>query len=58
VVIRDENTEFDEDSPARLGRRVRRVCLEIEPRQPGPFRLIASIVLAEIARQVGGGRRC
>jgi hypothetical protein len=58
VMIPDDNAEFDEDMPARLGRRVRRVSLEIESQRPGPFRLTASIVLAEIARQVGGWRRC
>jgi hypothetical protein len=56
VVIPDENDGFDEDSAARLGRNVRRVCLETEPGAARPFRLIASIVLAEIARQVGGWR--
>jgi hypothetical protein len=54
VVIPDDNDGFDDDSAARLGGRVRRVCLETEPGPARPFRLVASIVLAEIARQVGG----
>jgi hypothetical protein len=53
VVIPDETDGFDEHRAARLGRRIRRVCLETELGPPRPFRLIASIVLAEIARQVG-----
>jgi tRNA G18 (ribose-2'-O)-methylase SpoU len=60
VVIPDENDGFDEDSAARLGHCVRRARLEtaLTPTHPfrHPFRLIASIVLAEIARQVGGRR--
>jgi tRNA G18 (ribose-2'-O)-methylase SpoU len=56
VVISDDSDRFDEDSAPRLGRRVRRVCLETEPGPPRPFRLIASIALAEIARQVGAWR--
>lgn len=52
VVIPDGNG-FHEDSAARLGRRVRWVYLDTEPRSLRPFRLTASIVLGEIARQVG-----
>ena len=37
---------------AQLGARVRRIQLEI-PHGAYPFRLVASIALAEIARQVG-----
>ena len=37
---------------ARLGTCVRQIQLEVEP-GPHPFRLVASIALAEIARQVG-----
>ena len=56
VVIPGEHDGFDERNAARLGRRVRRVCLETEPGPARPFRLIASIVLAEVARQVGAWR--
>jgi hypothetical protein len=59
VVIPDDSGGFDEDRLVRLGRRVRRVRVEIEQIEHGqrpPFRLIASIALAEIARQVGGWR--
>jgi hypothetical protein len=35
---------------------MRRVRLEVEDGQPCPYRLIASIALAEIARQAGGLR--
>jgi SpoU rRNA Methylase family len=37
---------------ARLGSHARQIRLEVEP-GPHPFRLVASIALAEIARQVG-----
>ena len=37
---------------ARLGAHVRRIRIEVEP-GVHPFRLVASIVLAEIARQIG-----
>jgi len=56
VVIPGENDGFDDDSAARLGRRVRRVRLDTVPTPTRPFRLIASIVLAEVARQVGDWR--
>jgi len=56
VVIPDENDDFDEHRAQRLGRQVRPVFLEITSRPARPYRLIASIVLAEIARQVGGSR--
>ena len=58
VVIPDESGGAIEDREfARLGRHVRRVRLETEHAEPRPFRLVASIALAEIARQVGGWRR-
>ncbi len=57
VVIPDEREgEVDERRWARLGRRLRRVRLDTEPGTRPPFRLVASIALAEIARQLGG--RC
>ena len=56
VVIAGDKEGFDEHSATRLGRRVRRVCLETDATPAPPFRLIASIVLAEITRQVGGWR--
>jgi hypothetical protein len=56
VVIAGDRDGFDEHSATRLGRCVRRVCLETDATPTPPFRLIASIVLAEIARQVGSGR--
>ncbi len=56
VVIPDETAELDEDVAAGSGRRVRRIRLDIEPGRRCPFRLVASIVLAEIARQVGDWR--
>jgi len=40
------------DDVARLAPRVHRIRLEVEP-GAHPFRLVASIALAEIARQVG-----
>lgn len=58
VVIADPAAgERPERDLARLGRQVRRVHLEIEPGGRQPFRSIASIALAEIARQVGAWRR-
>ncbi|HSR99339.1 MAG TPA: TrmH family RNA methyltransferase [Kofleriaceae bacterium] len=56
VVIPDPEAELDEASLLRLGRRMRRVRLEVEPGQPCPYRLMASIAIAEIARQAGGLR--
>ena len=53
VVIADHGAELDDDDLAGLGSRVRRVCLTVEPGRPCPFRLVASIALAEIARQSG-----
>lgn len=54
VVIPDETAgDIDECELARLGPRMRRVRLEIEYGAQRPFRSIASIALAEIARQVG-----
>lgn len=58
VVIPDESGgEIEDRELARLGRRVRRVRLETEDGERRPFRLVASIALAEIARQAGGWRR-
>lgn len=58
VVIADETAgDIDERDLAHLGHRVRRVHLDIEHEARRPFRSIASIVLAEIARQVGSWRR-
>lgn len=57
VVIPDEMAgDIDERDLADLGRHVRWVHLEIEPGVRRPFRSIASIALAEIARQVGSWR--
>lgn len=57
VVIPDETAgDLDERDLAHLGR-VRRVHLEIERGVRRPFRSVASIALAEIARQVGSWRR-
>ena len=56
VVIPDPAADLDEASLYPLARRVRRVRLEVEPGQPCPYRLMASIALAEIARQAGGLR--
>lgn len=56
VVIPDPEAALDEASLSHLGRRMRRVRLEVEPGQPCPYRLMASIALAEIARQAGGLR--
>lgn len=58
VVIPDETSgDSDERDLAHLGRHVRRVHLEIEHGVRRPFRSVASIALAEIARQVGSWRR-
>ncbi|HVV88767.1 MAG TPA: TrmH family RNA methyltransferase [Kofleriaceae bacterium] len=59
VVIPDAAaTTVDADADAdassrwhRLGRRVRRLRVEVEPGAPAPFRLVASIALAELARR-------
>lgn len=56
VVIADDISCLDEHRLARLGRRVRRVSLDIPHGERPRFRLVASIALAEIARQVGGWR--
>ena len=58
VVIPDETAgDLDERDLAHLGRHVRRVHVEIERGARHPFRSIASIALAECARQVGSWRR-
>ncbi|HEX3758640.1 MAG TPA: hypothetical protein VHW23_08030, partial [Kofleriaceae bacterium] len=58
VVIPDEMAgDVDERDLVHLGRHVRRVHLEIARGVHRPFRSIASIALAEIARQVGSWRR-
>jgi hypothetical protein len=57
VVLPDEScVELAEHELEALGRRVRRVRLELGDAPSRPFRLTASIALAEIARQVGGLR--
>ena len=56
VVIADDHSGLDDHRLARLGRRVRRVSLDIEHGERRPFRLVAAIALAEIARQIGGFR--
>lgn len=58
VVIPDETAgDIDERDLAHLGRHVRRVDVEIERGARHPFRSIASIALAECARQVGSWPR-
>jgi tRNA G18 (ribose-2'-O)-methylase SpoU len=58
VVLPDEScVDLADHELARLGRHVRRVRLELADVPRRPFRLTASIALAEIARQVGGLRR-
>jgi hypothetical protein len=57
VVIPDETAgDVDERDLAYLGHHLRRVDLEIEHGGRRPFRSVASIALAEIARQVGRWR--
>jgi tRNA(Leu) C34 or U34 (ribose-2'-O)-methylase TrmL len=54
VIIVDEHHELDDARLVRLGTHIRRVSLGIERGQRHPFRLVASIALAEIARQLSG----
>lgn len=51
VVIADEGGSPGDGELLQLGRRVRHLRLETEPAARRPFRLIASIALAEIARR-------
>lgn len=57
VIIAGESTEDIEQQAARLGCRVQRARVDVERGARCPFRSIASIALAEIARQVGSWRR-